>query len=95
MTLCQALSPEDYDKIMQVTDTSKDTEYQESKRPLKEKFQQLKDEKQNHWHIVPNNKHMIIKPAVLNLTGKNVEKNITSWLNLGPNLVSTPKFCSF
>ena len=56
-TLCQALPPEDYDKIMRVTDTSKGTEYQKSKRPLKEKLQQLKDEKQKHSHIVQNNKH--------------------------------------
>ena len=41
-TLCQVLSPEDYENIMRVTDTSKDTEYQKSKRHLKEKFQQLK-----------------------------------------------------
>ena len=40
--VCQGLSPEDYKNIMRVTDTSKDTEYQKSKRHLKEKFQQLK-----------------------------------------------------
>ena len=32
-----------------------------------------------------------MKPAVLNLTGKTVDKNVTSLLNLGPNFVPTPK----
>ena len=89
--LCQVLSPEDYKNIMRVTDTSKDTEYQKSKRHLKEKFQQLKNENQKHSQIVLNNKRTIMKPAVLNLTGKTVDKNVTSLLNLGPNFVPTPK----
>ena len=38
-----------------------------------------------------NNKRTIIKPAVLNLTGKAVDKNVTSLLNLGLNFVQTPK----
>ena len=42
----QALSPEDSDNIMRVTDTSKEAEYQKSELHLKEKFQQLKNEKQ-------------------------------------------------
>ena len=32
-----------------------------------------------------------MKPAILNLTGKTVDKNVTSLLNLGPNFVPTPK----
>ena len=32
-----------------------------------------------------------MKPAVLNLTGKTVDKNVTSLLNLGSNFVPTPK----
>ena len=32
-----------------------------------------------------------MKPAVLNLTGKTVDKNVTSLLNLGPNFVPTPR----
>ena len=36
-----------------------------------------------------------MKPAVLNLTGKTVDKNITSLLNLGPNFVPTPKFVPY
>ena len=32
-----------------------------------------------------------MKPAVLNVTGKTVDKNVTSLLNLGPNFVPTPK----
>ena len=32
---------------------------------------------------------------VLNLTGKPVDKNVTSLLNLGPNFVSTPKFIPY
>ena len=32
-----------------------------------------------------------MKPAVLNLTGKAVDKNVTSLLNLGLNFVQTPK----
>ena len=44
--LCHVLSPEDYDNIMGVTDTSKDVKSQNSKRHLKKKLQQLKDEKQ-------------------------------------------------
>ena len=32
-----------------------------------------------------------MKTAVLNLTGKTVDKNVTSLLNLGPNFVPTPK----
>ena len=44
--LCHVLSPEDYDNIMQVTDKSKDVKSQNSKRHLKKKLQQLKDEKQ-------------------------------------------------
>ena len=54
---------------MRVTDTSKDAEYQKSKRHLKEKFQQLKNKNQKHSQIVFNNKCAIMKPAVLNLTG--------------------------
>ena len=90
-TLCQVLSPEDYENIKRVTHASKDAEYQKSKRRLKEKFQQLKNEKQKHSQIVLNNKCTIMKPAVLNLTGKTVDKNVTSLLNLGPNFVPTPK----
>ena len=45
-TLCQVLSVEDYENIMRVTDVSKNAEYQKGKRHLKEKFQQLKNEKQ-------------------------------------------------
>ena len=75
---------------MRVTDTSKDAEYQKSKH-LKEKLQQLKNENQKHSQIVLNNKRTIMKPAVLNLTGKTVDKNVNSLLNLGPNFVQTPK----
>ena len=32
-----------------------------------------------------------MKPAVLNLTGKTIDKNITSLLNSGPNFVQIPK----
>ena len=32
-----------------------------------------------------------MKPAVLNLTGKTIDKDITSLLNLGPNFDRTPK----
>ena len=42
-----------------------------------------------------NNKRTIMKPAVLNLTGKAVDKNVTSLLNLGPNFVPTPKFIPY
>ena len=42
-----------------------------------------------------NNKRTIVKPAVLNLTGKTVDKNVTSLLNLGPNFVPTPKFIPY
>ena len=55
-TLCQVLSPEDYENIIPVTDTSKDAEYQKTKRHLKEKFQQLKTENQKHSQIFLNNK---------------------------------------
>ena len=36
-----------------------------------------------------------MKTAVLNLTGKTVDKNVTSLLNLGPNFVPTPKFIPY
>ena len=94
-TLCQVLSPEDYDNIMRVTDTSKDAEYQKSKRHLKEKFQQLINEKQKRSQIMSNNKRTIMKPAALNLTGKNIDKNVTSLLNLGPNFVPIPKSIAY
>ena len=55
-TLGQVLSPEDYENIMPVTDTSKDAEYQKSKGHLKEKYQQLKNENQKRSQIVPINK---------------------------------------
>ena len=58
---------------------------------MKEKFQQLKNENQKLSQIVLNNKRTIMKPAVLNLTGKTVDKNVTSLLNLGSNFVPTPK----
>ena len=90
-SLCQVLSPEDYENIIRVTDTSKDAKYQKSKLHLKKKFQQLKNEDQKHSQIVLNNKCTIMKPAVLNLAGKTVDKNVTSLLNLGPNFVPTPK----
>ena len=38
---------------------------------------------------------MKMKPAVLNLTGKTIDKNVNSLLNLGPNFVSTPKSISY
>ena len=66
-TLCQVLSAEDYDNIMRVTNTSKDAKYQKSKHHFKEKFQQLKDEKQKHSQIASNNKRTRMKPPVLNL----------------------------
>ena len=89
-TLCQVLSPEDYENIMRVNDTSKDAEYQKEQRYLKEKYQQLKNENQKHSQMVPNNKRTIIKPAVLNLTGKTIDKNVTSLLHVGPNFSPTP-----
>ena len=73
-TLCRVMSPEDYENIVRVTDTSKDAEYQKSKRHLKEKYQQLKNENQKRSQIVQNNKRTIMKPAVLNLTGKTIIK---------------------
>ena len=94
-TLCQVLSPEDYENIMWVTDTSKDAEYQKTERHFKGKFQQLKNENQKHSQIFLNNKRKIMKPALLNLTGKTVDKNVTSLLNLGPNFVPTPKFIPY
>ena len=36
-----------------------------------------------------------MKPSVLNLTGKTIDKNVTSLLNLGANFVPTPKSISF
>ena len=54
-------------------------------------FQQLKDEKQKRSQIIPNNKCTIIKTATLNLTGKDIDKNVTSSLNLGLNFFATPK----
>ena len=77
---------------MRVTDTTKDAEYQKSKCHLKEKFQQLKNENQKNSQTALNNKRTIMKTAVLNLTGKTVDKNVISLLNLGPNFVSTRKF---
>ena len=50
---------------------------------MKDKFQQLKNENQKRSPIVLNNKRTIMKPAVLNLTGKTIDKNVTSLLNLG------------
>ena len=32
-----------------------------------------------------------MKPTVLNLTSKTIDKNVTSLLNIGPNFVPTPK----
>ena len=90
-SLCQVLSPEDYENIMRVTDTSKDAEYQKSKRHLNEKLQQLKNENQKHSQKVLSNKRTIMKPAVLNLTGKTLDNNVNSLLNVGPNFVPTPK----
>ena len=36
-----------------------------------------------------------MKPAVLNLTGKTVDKNVTSLLNSGPNFVPTTKSITY
>ena len=36
-----------------------------------------------------------MKPAVLNLTGKTIDKNVTSLLILGPNFVRTSKFIPY
>ena len=82
---------EEYKNIKNITDTSKDAEYQKSKRHLKKKYQQLKNEKQKLSQIVQNNKRTIIKPAILNLTGKTFDKSDTFLLNLEPNFVPTPK----
>ena len=49
---------------------------------MKDKFQQLKNENQKRSRIVLNNKRTIMKPAVLNLTGKTIDKNV-SLLNSG------------
>ena len=65
--------------------------HQKTKRHLKEKFQQLKNEKQKRSHTVSNNKRTIMKPAVLNQIVKNIVRNITPLLNLRPNIVLTPK----
>ena len=32
-----------------------------------------------------------MKPAVLNLTSKTIDENVTSLLNVGPNFVPAPK----
>ena len=84
-TLCQVLSPEDYSNIMRVTDTSKDAEYQRSKRHLKKV---LTNEK---WKTETFTDRMIMKPAVSNLTSKNIDKNVTSLLNFEPNFIPAPK----
>ena len=34
---------------------------------------------------------MIMNPAVSNLTSKNIDKNVTSLLNLEPNFIPAPK----
>ena len=65
-----------------------------SKRHLKEKFQQLKNENQKHSQIVLKNTRKNTR-AVLNLTGKTVDKNVTSLLNLGPNFVPTLKSITY
>ena len=36
-----------------------------------------------------------MKPAVLNLTGKTVDRNVTSLLNLGPNFVPILKYITY
>ena len=36
-----------------------------------------------------------MKPAVLNLTSRDIHENVTSLLNLGPNSVQTPKAVSY
>ena len=41
--------------------------------------------------IVSNNKRTIIKSTALDLTGKNIDKNVASLLNVGANFVPTPK----
>ena len=82
------MSPRDYENIMPVTDTSKDAEYQTRRRHLKEKFQQLKNEKQKRSQIVSNNRCTIMKPAVLNLTGKTIDKEYYFFVKL------RTKFCS-
>ena len=41
--------------------------------------------------MVSNNKRKIIKPSVLNLADKNIDKYCTSLLHFGSNFVSTPK----
>ena len=90
-TICQVLSPEDYENIRRNTDASRDAEYQKGKRHLKEKFRQLKNGNQKRSQIILNNKRTIMKPAVLNLTSKTIDENVTSLLNVGPNFVPTPK----
>ena len=90
-TLGQVLSPEDYENIRRVTVASRDAEYQKGKGHLKEKFQKLKNGNQKRSQIILNKKRTIMKPAVLNLTSKTIDKNVTSLLNVGPNFVPTPK----
>ena len=36
-----------------------------------------------------------MNPAVLNLTGKTIDKNVISSLNVGLNFVPTPKFIPY
>ena len=43
--------------------------------------------KMKRSQIVSNNKRTIMKPAVLNLTGKTIDKNFTYLLSLGLNFV--------
>ena len=38
-----------------------------------------------------NNKRTIMKPAVLNLTGKTINKNVTFLINLGRKFLPKPK----
>ena len=78
--------------LQEITTLYKLLIYQKTlKRHLKEQFQQLKDEKRKRSQIVLDNKRKIMKPAVLNLTGKNIDKNNAFLLNLGPNFVPIPK----
>ena len=42
--------------------------------------------------IVSNNKRTIMKPAVLNLTGKTIDKKFTYLLSLGLNFVPRAVF---
>ena len=88
------LSDQDFASLMRITDSAKENIFKRTRAQLKDKFEQLRNIKYGNNDANGNsrqetiaNELKLVKPAVLNLTQKEIPDKYDELLNLGPKFV--------